>query len=118
MFNNIKYMKNLKYLEIDFKYIKQNNYSDKVLCDFFDINMIIDLSIETLYIYNCNPKNNNISNIYKLKLLKDLQLSFTTDRNTNINTLYKDIYNDISKLNMNNIKNECIDYIYYIYASK
>ena len=80
--------------------------------------MISDLPIETLYIYNCNPKNNNISNICKLKLLKDVQLSFTTDRTTNINTLYKDIYNDISKLNMKIIKNEYNDFIYSINASK
>jgi hypothetical protein len=118
VFNNIKYMNNLKHLEIDFKYIKQNYYSDQTLCDFFDINMISDLPIETLYIYNCNPKYNNINNICKLKLLKDLQLSFIIDRNTNINTLYKDIYNDISKLNMNIIKNKCNDFIYSINASK
>jgi hypothetical protein len=111
-------MKSLKYLEIDFKYIKQNYYSDQALCDFFDINIISDLPIETLYIYNCNPKYNNISNICKLQLLKELHLSFITDRNTNINTLYKDIYNDISKLNMKINKNECNDYIYSINANK
>ena len=118
IFNNITYMKSLKYLEIDFKYIKQNYYSDQALCDFFDINIISDLPIETLYIYNCNPKYNNISNICKLQLLKELHLSFITDRNTNINTLYKDIYNDISKLNMKINKNECNDYIYSINANK